>query len=130
VADKRAEGDPDPDPAEAWSKQDGSVGWARQPPSDDPLSADSRAPGEILAEHGAARTLGQHPAGDRPVREVLPLHHVRGVTAGSVEKPNVQSQGGEVMARPDGVHRLEERSLRSAQRPGLSPGRRPQEGET
>jgi hypothetical protein len=107
VADKRPEGDADPDPAEAWSKQDGSVGRAGQPPSDDPLSADSRAPGEVLAENGAARTLGQHPAGDRAVREVLALHHVRGMTARSVEKPNVQSQRGEVMACPDGVHRLE-----------------------
>ncbi len=98
---KRAEGNPDPDAAEAGSEQDGSVGWAFQPLGDDPLSTDSRTPGEVFAEQGAVRTLGQSAAGDRAVREVLALHHVRGMTAGSAEETNVQSQGGEVVARPD-----------------------------
>ena len=103
---------------------------AGQPLGDGPLSADPGTPGEVFTEQRAASALGQRPAENRAVREVLALHHVRGVTAGSAEKTNVHSQRGEVIARPDGVHRLEERSLRAAQRPGLGPGRRPQEGET
>jgi len=130
VTGERAEGDPDPDAAEAWPKQDGSVVRAGQPLVDGPLGANRGAPGEVFAEEGSARTLGQDTAGYRAMCEVLTLHHVRRMAAGSAEKTNVDSQGGEVVARPDGVHRLEERGLRAAQRPGLGAGRRPEEGET
>src|SRR6266567_2696119 len=106
------------------------MGRAGEPMIDDPLRGQSCRPGEVLAEHGAVCTLGERAAGDGPVAEVLAAHHVRGVTAGGTQKASVQSQGGEVIARPNGIHRLEERSLRVAQRPGLSPGSRPQEGET
>ncbi len=130
VPGERAEGDPDPDPAEAGAKQDGSVRRARQPVIDDPLSGQSRGPSEVLAEHGAAGALGQRPARNGAMSKVLPMHHVRGVTAGGAEKTNVHSQGGKTMTRPHRVHRLDKRGLRVAQRPGLSPGYRPQEGET
>jgi hypothetical protein len=40
--------------------------------------------------------------------EVLAIQHVRGVTAGGAEKTNIQAQGGETMARPHRIHRLEE----------------------
>jgi hypothetical protein len=40
--------------------------------------------------------------------EVLAIQHVRGVTAGGAEKTNIQPQGGETMARPHRIHRLEE----------------------
>jgi hypothetical protein len=66
-----------------------------------------------------------YPAGDRPMGEVLAIQHVRGVTAGGAKKTNVDSQGGETMARPHRIHRLKERGLRAAQRPCLSPGCRP-----
>jgi hypothetical protein len=77
VAGERAEGDPDPDAAEARSKQDGSVVRAGQPLVDGPPGADSGAPGEVFAEQGAARTLGQDTVGYRAMCEVLALHHVR-----------------------------------------------------
>jgi hypothetical protein len=63
VASERAQGDPDPDPAEARSKQDGSVVWAGQPLVDGPLGPDPGAPGEVFAEEGAARALGEDTAG-------------------------------------------------------------------
>jgi len=130
VTGKGAESDADPDAAETGAEQDGPVTRAREPLADDPLSGHARAPGEVLAEDRAARTVSEHPAGDRPMSEVLAVQHVRGVTAGGAEKTNIQAQGSETMARPHRVHRLEERDLRVAQRPGLSPGCRPQEGET
>ena len=127
---ERAESDADPDPAETGSEQHGPVTRACEPMTDDPLSGHARAPGEVLAEDRAARTVSERPTGDRPMGEVLAIQHVRGVTAGGAEKTNVHSQGGETMGRPDRIHRLEERGLRAAQRPRLSPGRRPQEGES
>src|SRR5207244_7690704 len=77
VAGERAERDSDAYPAEARPEQDGSMGRAGQPRTDDPLSADSRSPGEVFAEDGTACTLGHGAARDGAVREVLALHHVR-----------------------------------------------------
>ena len=130
VSGEGAEGNPDPDPAEAGAKQHGSVSRACEPLTDHPLNGQSRGPGEVFAEDGTARTLGKRSAGHRAVREVLATQHVRGVTAGGAEKTNVHSQGGETMASPHGIHPLEERGLRAGQGPGLSSGCRPQEGET
>jgi hypothetical protein len=100
------------------------MGRAGQPLTDDPLSADCGSPGEVLAEDGATCTVGCRSARYRAVREVLAIHHVRGVAAGGSEKTNVQSQGGEMVARPDGVDRLEERGLRAVKRAGLCRGSR------
>ena len=111
VPDERAESDADPDPAETGPEHYGPVSRACEPLIDDPLCGQSRGPGEVLAEDGTARTLSQRPAGDRPVSEVLPMHHVRGVTAGRAQKTSVHSQGGETMTRACRVHRLEQRSL-------------------
>jgi hypothetical protein len=86
---KRAESDADPDPTETGSEQHGPVTRACEPLTDDPLSGHARAPGEVLAKDGAARTVSEYPAGDRPVGEVLAIQHVRGVTAGGAEKTNV-----------------------------------------
>lgn len=105
---KCAEGDADPDPTETGSQQYGPVTRACEPLTDDPLSGHARAPGEVLAEDRAACAVSECPTGDRPMGEVLAIQHVRGVTAGGTEKANVQAQGGETMARPHRIHRLEE----------------------
>src|SRR5439155_1810330 len=116
---ERPESDADPDAAETRAEQYGPVTRACEPLTDDPLSGHAGAPGEVLAEDGAARTVSERPPGNRSVGEVLTLQHVRGMTAGGAKKTNVHSQGGETMTRPHRIHRLEERGLRAAQRPCL-----------
>ena len=49
------------------------MGRAGQPRTDDPLSADSRSPGEVFAEDGTACTLDQSAARDCAVRGRDPI---------------------------------------------------------
>ena len=62
----------------------------------------------LLAVDGAAGPLGERSGGDRPVGEVLTVHHVRRMAACGPEKADVEAERGEPSARPDRVHRLEQ----------------------
>src|SRR5882672_3373388 len=79
VSGEAAERNADSDPAEAGAKHHGPVARASEPLTHHPLRGQSRGPGEVFAEDGATRALGERPAGHRAVREVLAAQHVRGV---------------------------------------------------
>ena len=108
VPGERPVGDADSDPAKAGAEHDGAVPRACKPLVHDPLGGDTRSPREVLAVDRAAGALGENPGGDRPVGEVLTVHHVRRMAAGGPKEADVQAEGGQPPARPDRVHRLEQ----------------------
>src|SRR5207248_5325289 len=130
VADERPEAVADPDPPEARPEQDGAVGRAHAPGVDHPGGGDVGGPSEVLAEDGTMCSTGKCPLRHGAVCEVLAAHHVRRMGARRPKKVDIYSERCEAVARPHGVHRLQERGLGAGQRAGLSGTCGPEQGET